>query len=359
MSASGQRNRLPNAINIGGRKVGPGEPCFIIAEAGVNHNGDVELAKRLVDVAADAGADAVKFQTFKAERLVTASAPKATYQLDTTDAAESQFEMIRSLELSPEAHRELRKRCEHRGMIFMSTPFDQESADFLDGLGVPAFKIGSGEVTNLPLLEHIAHKGKPVILSTGMSDLSEVQRAVNTIKGTGNQELIVLHCVSNYPADPADVNLRAMATMENALGTPVGYSDHTLGIEIPIAAAALGACVIEKHFTIDRTLSGPDHRASLEPPELAAMVKGIRTVESALGSGVKEAVASETNTREVARRSLVANQDLAPGTILTREMLIALRPGTGIPPAELERVVGRRVGRAVSSGHLLSWQDLE
>ena len=345
-------------IRIGNRAVGFGEPVFIIAEAGVNHNGDVELAKRLINVAAEAGADAVKLQTFKAERVVSATAPKAEYQLQTTDAVESQLDMLRRLELSLEAHRELQAYCQERGVLFMSTPFDEESADLLDELGVPVFKVGSGEITNWPFLEYVARKGKPIILSTGMSYLSEVDEAVRVIRDAGCDQLVLLHCVSNYPADPADANLRAMQTLAAAFGVPVGYSDHTLGIEVAIAAVALGACVIEKHFTLDRSLPGPDHRASLEPDELKSLVRGIRTVEAALGHGCKKPAASEANTAAVARRSLVAVQDIPAGTTLTEELIATKRPGTGLPPAMRPYLVGRTVRVSVPDGTLLKLEML-
>lgn len=350
--------RLKLEFKIGGRMVGPGHPCFIIAEAGVNHNGDMDMARRLVDVAAQAGADAVKFQTFKSEKLVSLSTPKAGYQLQTTDATETQGEMLRKLELPPEDHMGLQAHCKEAGLLFISTPFDEDSADFLAELDVPAFKIPSGEVNNLPFLEHVARKGKPVILSTGMSYLSEVDEAIRTIRNAGCDELVVLHCVSNYPADPADVNLGAMNSMATALGVPVGYSDHTLGIQVPLAARALGACVIEKHFTLDRGLPGPDHPASLEPQELIDMVRGIRIVESALGHGRKEPADSEANSRQVVRRSLAAKVDIGPGEVLSPNLLTQLRPGTGIPPNFMDQVIGRTLRRALRSGELLDWSDL-
>jgi len=346
-------------VRIGDREVGAGHPCFLIAEAGVNHNGDVELAKELVDIAADAGADAVKFQTFKAERLVSAAAPKADYQLRTTDAAESQLDMLRKLELSEAAHEELSARCTERNILFMSSAFDETSAGLLDELGVAAFKIPSGEITNLPLLDHVARMGQPMIVSTGMSTLGEVETAVRTIRAAGNDALVLLHCVSNYPADPADVNLRAMATMAAAFGVPVGYSDHTSGIEVALAAVAMGACVIEKHFTISRNLVGPDHEASIEPDELKALVRGIRTVESALGSGQKLPAPSEANTAEVVRKSLVAVCDIPPGTTLSREMIAVRRPGTGLPPDMMQFIVGSTTGQEILEGTVLTWEMLE
>lgn len=345
-------------VKVGDKWIGEGEPTFIIAEAGVNHNGSIELAKRLVDAASEAGADAVKFQTFRADRVVSATAPKAEYQIRTTGSSETQFDMLRRLELPPKAHRELQAYCQERGVLFMSTPFDEESADLLNELGVPVFKIGSGEINNWPFLEYVARKGKPVILSTGMSYLSEVDEAVRVIRESGCDQLVLLHCVSNYPADPADVNLRAMHTMAAAFQVPVGYSDHTLGIEVAIAAVALGACVIEKHFTLDRDLPGPDHRASLEPDELRELVAGIRMVEQALGNGAKRPAPSEMQNRLVVRRSLAAAVDLSEGTIISPEMLKAVRPATGIPPHLIEYVVGRKLRRSIQAGEALSWSDL-
>lgn len=339
-------------VDIAGRKIGVGHPCFIIAEAGVNHNKSLEMARQLVDVAVQAGADAVKFQTYKAENVNSPLAPKAAYQMQTTDAGESQLEMARQLELPFEAFRELADYSQSRGILFLSTPFDAESADFLADLGVAALKIPSGEITNLPFVAHIAQKGRPVIVSTGMSNLGEVDTAVRTIREAGNPDLVLMHCVSNYPADPADINLHAMRTMAVAFGVPVGYSDHTLGTEVALAAAALGACVIEKHFTLDCSLPGPDHRASLEPDDLVALVQSIRTVESALGHGRKEPAASEADTAEVARRSLVASRDIPAGTVLAGDMIVILRPGTGFPPAMLRYLVGRTVRVDVSAGEI-------
>jgi N-acetylneuraminate synthase len=345
---------MVNSINVAGRKIGPGFPCFIIAEAGVNHNGNLDLAMELVDAALATGADAVKFQTFKAERIVTHEAPKAEYQKRTTGAAESQFEMLRRLEVSPETHHQLMAYCQERGILFMSSPFDEESVDLLDDIGVPVFKIPSGEITNLPYLSHVARKGKPLIVSTGMSYLSEVETAVRTIEKAGNEQFVLLHCVSNYPANPADVNLAAMQTMSVAFRTPVGYSDHTPGIEVPLAAVALGACVIEKHLTLDRSLPGPDHRASLERDAFAAMVRGIRIVESAIGHGRKEPAASEANTAAVARKSLVAARDIPAGTALTEKMITVKRPGTGLPPAMSPYVLGRIARTPIPAGALIS-----
>ena len=332
----------PSPIQIADRQIGPGMPCFFIAEAGVNHNGSVDMAHRLVDAAAQAGADAIKFQTFKAERLVTASARKAEYQRQTTETSESQFEMLKKLELDADAHCALLKDCQKKGILFLSTPFDEASADFLDELGVAAFKTPSGEITNLRYLSHIARKNKPMIVSTGMSYLGEVETAVQAIASAGNRDLILLHTVSNYPADPATINLKVMKTLAKAFGVPVGYSDHTIGMEVPWAAVALGACVVEKHFTLDRNLPGPDHSASMEPADLKRLVAGIRTVQAALGTGRKEPVSSEADTARAARKSLVSASFLPAGTLITEDLISVKRPGTGLPPAFLEHLIGRR-----------------
>jgi len=340
-------------ISIGRRIVGKGQPCFIIAEAGVNHNGNLELARELIDVAVEAGCDAVKFQTFKTEKVCSPLAPKADYQLRTSAAEESQIEMIRKLELPFEAFRELHRYCSDREIIFLSTPFDYESADLLAELPVPAFKIPSGEITNLFFLEYIGGKGRPLIVSTGMATMEEVATAVETIRATGNREMLLLQCVSNYPAAPSSMNLRAMHTLEEAFGVAVGLSDHTVGTEVAFAAVALGACVIEKHFTLSQELPGPDHRASLEPKDLARLVEGIRNVESALGDGRKQPAEEELNTAAVARRSLVAAQFIPAGTALTADLLDILRPGTGLPPAMRSQLLGRHARHDIEAGTIL------
>ncbi|MFI5212928.1 MAG: N-acetylneuraminate synthase [Gemmatimonadales bacterium] len=344
---------------IAGRSIGAGFPTYVIAEAGVNHNGDLHLALKLVEAAAAAGADAVKFQTFSADRLVARNAPKADYQQRTTGAAESQHEMLRRLELGADAYRKLAARARTLGIGFLSTPFDRESADLLEELGVPAFKIGSGDLTDLPLLGHIARKGRPVILSTGMSWLAEVETAVAALRRAGQKELALLHCVSNYPARAEDANLRAMDALRARFEVPVGYSDHTGGIEVALAAVALGACIVEKHLTLDRKLPGPDHESSLEPADLASLVQAIRAVEVSLGDGQKRPVRAEVAMRDVGRKSVVALVDLAQGKAITRDMLGALRPGTGIAPAEIEALVGRIPRTDVRAGTLLAWEMLE
>ncbi len=346
------------SFEIANRIIGPGQPCFVIAEAGVNHNGSLLLARQLIDAAVEAGADAVKFQTFRTEALVTADAPMARYQQDNTGATESQFTMLKRLELDVDAHRELIEYCRARAILFLSTPFDEGSADLLDELGVSAFKIPSGEVTNLPFLAHVARKGRPLILSTGMCTLGEVETAVAAIRAAGDPPLSLLHCVSNYPATPASSNLRAMHTMAVAFDVPVGFSDHTLGIEVALASVALGACILEKHLTLDCNLPGPDHKASLEPGSLKALVLGVHKVELALGHGRKEPAPDEADTAAVARKSLVAAAHIGAGTVLTGEMVAIKRPGTGLPPSMRDILVGRVVREDLAPGTVFTREML-
>ncbi|WP_339782575.1 N-acetylneuraminate synthase [uncultured Marinobacter sp.] len=328
---------------------------LIIAEAGVNHNGSLELAKSLVDAAVDAGADFVKFQTFKANSLLTTNAPKAEYQVKNAGAGESQFEMIRRLELSEEMHEELWNYCAEKNIGFLSTGFDIASIDYLKKLGVGIFKVPSGELTNLPLLRHIGSFKRDVILSTGMACLGEIEEAINIVEeaGTPRIYITVLHCTTEYPTPMEDVNLRAMVNISNALGVKAGYSDHTPGIEIPIAAVALGATVIEKHFTLDRNLPGPDHRASLEPDELNAMVAGIRNIERALGDGIKRPSLSELKNKPIARKSLVAAADIKAGELFSAENLATKRPGTGVSPMLWDQVIGRSAPRDFNEDELI------
>lgn len=330
---------------------------LIIAEAGVNHNGDLALARKLIDAAAGAGADLVKFQTFKTNRLVTQSANKAGYQAQTTAAQESQYEMLSRLELTPDMHEVLIRHCGYREIGFFSTGFDEESVDFLAKLGLDRFKIPSGEITNLPYLRHVGRYAKPVILSTGMASLGEIEAALGALEsaGTPRQRITVLHCTTEYPTDMADVNLRAMATIRQAFGVAVGYSDHTRGIEVPVAAVALGATVIEKHFTLDRRLPGPDHQASLEPPELAAMVAAVRNIERALGDGVKRPTPAELTNKPAARKSLVAARAIHAGEVLTPANLAVKRPGTGICPMLWDEMLGRKASRDFAPGELIEW----
>ncbi len=318
---------------------------FIIAEVGVNHNGDIDLALRLVNEAKRCGADAVKFQTFKAERLASKFAPKADYQKGRSEG-EDQVEMLRALELSFEDFSAIKRYCDDQGVEFLSTPFDEESAEFLYRIGMGRFKIASGEITNYPLLRRIASFSRPVILSTGMADLEEVRAAIDVLLGGVKRiDLILLHCTSEYPCPYEDVNLRAMLTLRREFDLPVGYSDHTPGIEVPVAAVGLGAVVIEKHFTLDRALPGPDHRASLEPDEFLRMVRAIRNVERALGDGEKRPTSEEEKVRRVARKSIVAKRRIRKGEMFSEENLTAKRPGWGISPMRWNEVLGQRAKR--------------
>lgn len=328
---------------------------LIIAEAGVNHNGDIGLAKQLIDRAADAGADLVKFQTFKAERLVTRMAPKADYQSLATNSRESQHEMLRRLELTPEMHKELISHCATRHIGFFSTGFDIESIDLLVSFGQDRFKIPSGEITNLPYLRHIGQLGKCVILSTGMATLGDIEAAITALEQAGTQRtnITVLHCTTEYPTPMDEVNLRAMQSIHAAFGVTVGYSDHTPGIEVAIAAVAMGASVIEKHFTLDRNFPGPDHKASLEPAELKAMVTAIRNIEMALGDGIKRLTPSEAGNRPVARKSLVASRPIKSGELFCVENITAKRPGTGISPMRWDEVIGRSSPRDFGADELI------
>lgn len=326
---------------------------FIIAEAGVNHNGSIELAKKLVDAAVLAGADAVKFQTFKAEKLVCKNAQKAEYQMETTDKAESQFDMLKKLELTADMHKQLISYCSRKSIMFLSTPFDIDSLEFLVQCGVDIIKIPSGEITNYPYLRAVGRTGKKVIISSGMSTLDEVRDAVKVLKENGSKEIIVLHCNTEYPTPYADVNLKAMLTLRDELKIDVGYSDHTKGIEIPIAAAALGAMVIEKHFTLDKEMEGPDHKASLEPDELQEMVKAIRNIEVALGNGKKSPSESEKKNMSIARKSIVAKRAILEGEIFSEDNLTAKRPGTGISPMKWNEIIGQRAKRYFNADELI------
>jgi N,N'-diacetyllegionaminate synthase len=345
-------------MRIGPRSIGSGAPCFVIAEAGVNHDGDVTRAHQLIDAAAAAGADAVKFQTFVAGRLATAYAPTALYQ-QAAGERHSQREMLQRLELPRDAYDGLLAHATRAGLVWLSTPFDEECADFLDTLGMVAFKTPSGELTNHRFLAHLARKDKPMLVSTGMSTLDEVTGAMTAIAAAGTRDVALLHCVSSYPADVRDTNLRAMTTLATTFSVPVGYSDHVPGPEASLAAVALGASVIEKHLTLDRSAAGPDHAASTEPADFRQLVAGIRTVEAALGSGEKRPAEAELDTARVARKSLAAARPLTPGMTVEPEMLVAMRPGTGIPPSAIDRVIGRPVRAAVAAGALIAWEDLE
>ena len=340
---------------------------FIIAEAGVNHNGDAALARRLVEVAAESGADAVKFQTFSADKLTTKGAAKAEYQKRATGDGD-QYDMLKALEMSEVLHKELVALSSELGIEFMSTAFDEESLDLLVALGIRRIKVPSGEVTNHPFLRYMARKNLPLIVSTGMADLAEVEEAIAVIaaerqarglSGALKEMVTVLHCTSNYPAAVEDVNLNAMLSMGKATGMPVGYSDHTLGIAVSTAAVAMGARVIEKHFTLDKTMPGPDHAASLDPDELKAMVDAIRAVEGALGDGIKAPTASEVPVRALVRRSVTTVRPIAAGSLIEPSDLTLMRPGTGTAPKDFEAVIGRKAAHDIMAGKTLDWVDLQ
>lgn len=350
---------MPNEFKIGRYSVGQGHPCFIIAEAGVNHNGSMELAKKMVDAAKSAGADAVKFQTFVSENLVSESAEKADYQTANDPRHKTQLEMLKSLELSPDQFREIKNYCDSIGIMFLSTPFDMQSVDVLERLEVPAYKIPSGEITNLQLLEYIAKKGKPIILSTGMANMKEIKKAFEIIYATGNKQVAVLQCTTSYPAPPETLNLRVIQTLIKKFNVPVGFSDHSEGILAPIAAVALGACVIEKHFTLDKTLSGPDHNASLEPKELQAMVDAIRRTEKMLGIGVKKPQELELAISKHIRKGLFAAVNIQKGEAITAQKIIAKRPAIGILSEEFEEIVGSVAKTHIAAGDSLTRNVLE
>lgn len=332
---------------------------YIIAEAGVNHNGFFKYAKDLIKSAKDCGADAIKFQTFKTENLVSKNAPKAQYQNKNTAGSHTQFQMLKKLELSKEDFRKLFQYSKKVGIDFLSTPFDEESCDFLHQLNIKSFKIGSGEITNIPFLRHIARKKKSIILSTGMSNLGEIESALDTINRAGNNKITLLHCVTEYPAPFNEINLNAMLTLRNAFKIPVGYSDHSLGIEIAIAAVAMGAEIIEKHFTLDKNLKGPDHKASIEPVEFKEMVKSIRNVEAALGDGIKRPTTSELNNLLVARKSLHTARRLKKGHILKISDMVMKRPGNGLKASLIPFIIGRKIKENMAPDKMINLSDLE
>jgi len=346
-------------IKIANKLIGEGYPCFIVAEVGPNHNGDINIAKKLVDIAKNAGVDAIKFQTFEAMRYVSKVARKADYDIVNTGSDESMLEAQKKLELSKEFHIEIKNYIEKKGLIFFSTPHANEwSVDLLEEVGVPAYKIGSGDITNIPFLKYVAQKDKPIILSTGMSVIEDIERAVKAIKEEGNEQLILLQCTSDYPCAIQDINLNVIQTLKNKFNTIVGFSDHTLRIDTPSIAVALGAKVIEKHITLDRDMPGPDHKASLEPNELKEMVKLIRETEIMLGSSEKKPTKAEINVASVARKSLVTTRNIKKGEKITKEMLTYKRPGIGIPPYEIEKVIGRTAKKDIEEDMLISFEDL-
>jgi len=348
---------MVKAFEINGRNIGKGEKCFIIAEAGVNHNGDIKLALQLVEAAAHAGADAIKFQLFNVEEQVSRTAKTVNYQQKRT-GANSMVEMAKSYDLPWEAHKEIAQHCEELGIMYMSSCFDRKAVDFLMGLGCGCIKVGSGEITNFPLLAHMSSTGKPILLSTGMCEFSEIAQAVEHVRTSGKSPLALFHCVSSYPADPASINLHVMKNLERVFRVPVGFSDHTIGNEVACAAVALGASLVEKHFTLDKKLPGPDHAMSLQPEELKTLVDGIRTVESALGDGVKKINESEFENRKAARRGLVATCDIMAGDKLSEKNVAFKRPAIGIDPRSFDIVMGKTVNRNIQADEPITWEML-
>ena len=348
------------AVKIGDYRIGPGQPCFIIAEAGVNHNGDINLAHKLIDIALEAGVDAVKFQSYITEELITPDAPKADYQLQTTGNKDNQYSMLKSLELDFSQQMELKTHCDQSGIMFLSTPYEPYSVDLLDKMNVAGYKIASTDTTNTPFLKFVAEKGKPVILSSGMSTLGEIELAVETFRTAGQLDnLVLLHCTSEYPTRLEEANLRAIITLQQAFNCPVGFSDHTQGIGASPWAVAMGACVIEKHFTLDHNMVGPDHRASLEPEELVALVRQIRQVEAALGDGVKRLMPSEQANKSKMQKSLVAKRQLEAGDTITHLDITTKRPGDGLPPAYFDKIIGRKTLKAIRKDEQISLADID
>ncbi len=345
---------MPASISIAGRSIGSGNPCFIIAEAGVNHNGDTDLALKLVEAAKKTGADCVKFQTFSADRIVTDEAPKAQYQLKTTDPKESQKAMLKKLELSPDAYQDVVKACEKAGILFLSTPYSIEDIDFLDALGVPAFKFASMHIFEPSLLRYAASKGKPIIISTGMATLEEVRTGLEAMRSAGKADVVLLQCTTNYPSQIEDANLRAMQTMAEELNVLVGYSDHTQTNTACVASIALGACVIEKHFTLDTSMEGPDQSTSYDPEEFTQLVQVIRETEAALGSGKKMPSPAEVANATGMRRSIVAACDIPEGTVLEEQMLTLKRPATGVLPIHWDTVIGQKLKKALKENEMLT-----
>lgn len=345
-------------IKIGQKLIGDKHPCFIIAEAGINHNGKLSIAKKLVDAAVHAGADAVKFQTFKAEGVVTDDVDIASYAKKNIKKNLTQLQMIKHYELPYESFRELKKYCDKKKILFLSTPHSFDAVDFLEDL-VPAYKFGSGDLTNIPTLQYAAKKHKPILLGTGMASLQEVRDALRAIHKSGNRQVIALHCTTNYPCPIDEVNLRAMLTMQHTLDCLVGYSDHTRGITVPLMAATLGAVVIEKHFTLDRTMPGPDHAASLEPTELIQMVTEIRNIETILGSYAKKPTQSEKEIMRLVRKSIVAHHPIKKGAVLKKNMLAIKRPGTGLSPSQIDHIIGRKTKKPIKKDQLIRLNMVE
>ena len=346
---------MSDFVRIKEFKIGRKNPCFIIAEAGVNHNGDIDIAHKLIDAAKLAGADAVKFQSFKAEALVTSDSKKADYQLKTTNGDNSQLSMLKKLELSTLEQAQLKKHCDDKGILYLCTPYEHESADLLEQIGVDAYKIASTDTSNIPFLRYLAKKGIPVLLSTGMSDLGDVEKSVNELKTHGLAgKIIILQCTSEYPAPIEDINLLSMKTMGTAFNCPVGFSDHTPGLGASPWAVAAGACVIEKHFTLDKNMEGPDHKASINPDEMKELVRTVRNVELALGDGIKRIMPSEAKNKSKMRKSLVAVRKIPAGEIIKQEYLACKRPGTGLSPEWFDKVIGKHAAIDIDKEQVLT-----
>ena len=347
-------------VKIHNKLIGPGHPCFIVAEAGVNHNGDVGIAHQLIDTAVRAGADAIKFQSFITEDLITPEAQKAAYQLKATGVGGTQYEMLKGLELSSQDHSELKKHCEQKDIVYLCTPYESKSVDMLDSLDVSAFKIASTDTNNIPFLRYVASKGRPVILSTGMTNLGEVENALDALKIGGLAgDIIIMHCTSEYPAPVKDSNLKVINTLRQAFQCPVGFSDHTTGVDVSAWAVAIGASAIEKHFTMDRGMEGPDHKASMEPDELVALVQAIRSVEIALGDGIKHPMPSEILNRKHMRKSVVANRDIEAGEVVLERDLVCKRPGIGLEPFWMEKIVGKKTKKNIQRDELIDLSDID
>jgi len=349
---------MEKKIKISDKEIGQNNPTLIIAEAGVNHNGSIRLAKRLIDIAAQSGADVIKFQTYHTKDLILKNTEKVYYQNNASNKNESQYDMLKRLELSDKEFIELAKYSKKRKIIFLSSPFDKASVDLLERLNVPAYKIASGEITNFPLIAYIVSKKKPIILSTGMSKLQEIKDAIVKINQKGQRQIILMHCVSNYPAPIDSLNLRIIPSLRKKFKLPIGFSDHSLSTIIPVIAVSLGACIIEKHFTINRDLEGPDHRSSLEPQELKLMISNIRDAEKALGFANKKINSTENEIKRIVRKSIVAAIDIKKGVKLSLKMLDFKRPGTGISPKAVYKIIGKRMKRDVKKGQLFLWEML-
>ena len=345
-------------MRINDRFIGNNSPCFIIAEAGINHNGDIEIAKKMIDAAKNAGADAVKFQTFKAENVASKYAEIAEYQREDMRHGEKQLDMIKKFELNYEDFKILKDYCDVKEIMFLSTPHSLDAIDFLESL-IPIYKIGSGDLTNIPFLRKIAGKRKPIILSTGMANLGEIEEAIWAVEEEGNRDILLLHCISNYPTKIEDVNLRVIQTLNEAFKFPVGLSDHTLSTVIPAVAVALGACIIEKHFTLDKAMEGPDHKSSLEPEELKEMIKNIKEVEKALGNGIKKPTKEEEKIKKIVRKSIVAKVDIPKGSTIEEKMIEIKRPGNGISPKHIDKIIGSRVRVDIHKDEIIKWDEIE